>query len=56
MSRVYLIAGSDPVDDVLEVPDHLLVPEVRRECLRPLCQQLQDFGTKLAHFSLLTEK
>lgn len=48
-SSVYLVARRYPVDDVLQVADHLLLPEVSRERLRPLRQQLQDFGAKLAH-------
>ncbi len=53
LSFVYLITRSYPVDDVLKVSDHLLVSEVSRERLSPLCQQLQDLGAKLAHFCLL---
>lgn len=56
LSLVYLITWSYPVDDVFKVSDHLLIPEVRRECLCPLSQQLQDLGTKLAHFCLLLKK
>lgn len=44
------------MDDVFEVSDHLLIPEVCRKRLCPLRQQLQDLGTKLAHFCLLLKK
>lgn len=56
MSLVYLITWSYPVDDVFEVPDHLIIPEVGWKCLCPFCQQLQDLGTKLAHFCLYLKK
>lgn len=49
LSSVYLVARRYPVDEVLQVADHLLLPEVGGERLRPLRQQLQDFGAKLAH-------
>lgn len=54
LSSAYLVTGSYPVDDVFQVSDHLLLPEVGRECFRPLSQQLQDFGTKLAHSCLVS--
>lgn len=52
----YLITRSYPADDVLEVSDHLLFSKVRRKCLSPLRQQLQDLGTKFSHFCLLCEE
>jgi len=53
---MYLITWSYPVDDVFKVDDHLFIPEVSWECFCPFCQQLQDFGTKLAHLCLLLKK
>lgn len=44
------------MDDVFKVSDHLLVPKVRGKRLCPFSQQLQDLGTKLAHFCLLLKK
>lgn len=56
LSSSYLITRSYPVDDVFQVSHHLLIPEVGRERVCPLRQQLQDLGTKLAHFCLLLSK
>lgn len=49
LSSLYLVARRYPVDDVFQVADHLLLPEVGRKRLCPLRQQLQDFGAKLAN-------
>lgn len=55
-SPLYLVARRYPVDDVFQVADHLLLPEVGGKRLRPLRQQLQDFGTKLANPSLMSRR
>lgn len=49
LSSLYLVARRYPVDDVFQVADHLLLPEVGGKRLGPLRQQLQDFGAKFAN-------
>lgn len=52
LSSLYLVARRYPVDDVFQVADHRLLPEVGGKRLRPLRQQLQDFGAKFANTGL----